>query len=196
MLVWVNGPFGVGKTQVAHELARRLPNGFVSDPEQLGFALRRMLPPPIRGNFQRLPLWRSTCRDLLSDILDRYDGVVVAPMTLLCPAYRADIVDAIAERGHQVAHFTLLASVDTIRRRHRSRGQSWRHFATNQVQADLDTLSAPEFAHHIPTDNRRIPDIAAEIARQANLALTPTTDGPLTRRARQLAVTLRHIRFD
>lgn len=89
-----------------------------------------------------------------------------------------------------------LASAATIRRRHRSRGQSWRRFATAQVQADLDTLSAPEFAHHIRTDARRIPDIAEDIAHHANLTLTPATSGPLTRHARQLAVTLRHIRFD
>lgn len=196
VLVWVNGPFGVGKTQVAHELARRLPNGFVSNPEQLGFGLRRMLPPPIRGNFQHLPLWRTTCRDLLSDILDRFDGVVIAPMTVLSPAYRAEIIDGLTDRGHQVAHVTLLASANTIRRRHRSRGQSWRHFATDQVQADLDTLSAPEFAHHIRTDARHIPDIAEDIAHQANLTLAPATGGPLTRQARQFAVTLRHIRFD
>jgi deoxyadenosine/deoxycytidine kinase len=34
MLIWLNGPFGVGKTQTAHELSRRLPTSVVCDPEQ------------------------------------------------------------------------------------------------------------------------------------------------------------------
>jgi tRNA A37 N6-isopentenylltransferase MiaA len=33
MLLWLNGPFGGGKTQTAHELQRRLPGSIVCDPE-------------------------------------------------------------------------------------------------------------------------------------------------------------------
>jgi tRNA A37 N6-isopentenylltransferase MiaA len=32
MLVWLNGPFGGGKTQTAYELHRRLPGSVVCDP--------------------------------------------------------------------------------------------------------------------------------------------------------------------
>ena len=51
MLVWINGPFGGGKTATADELHRRLPGSAVCDPEHVGFGMRRMLPPPLRGNF-------------------------------------------------------------------------------------------------------------------------------------------------
>ena len=44
MLVWINGPFGGGKTATAYELERRLPGSVVCDPEHLGFGLRRMIP--------------------------------------------------------------------------------------------------------------------------------------------------------
>ncbi|MGS2645429.1 hypothetical protein [Streptosporangium sp. LJ11] len=37
MLLWINGPFGGGKTQTAHELRRRLPGSVVCDPEHVGF---------------------------------------------------------------------------------------------------------------------------------------------------------------
>ena len=40
----LNGAFGVGKTQTAHELQRRLRVGHVADPELLGFATHKMLP--------------------------------------------------------------------------------------------------------------------------------------------------------
>jgi hypothetical protein len=33
MLLWINGPFGGGKTATAHELNRRLPGSAVCDPE-------------------------------------------------------------------------------------------------------------------------------------------------------------------
>ena len=52
MLIWINGPFGGGKTVTAYELRRRLPGSVVCDPEHVGFGLRRMLPPPLRGDFR------------------------------------------------------------------------------------------------------------------------------------------------
>ncbi|MFB4279186.1 MULTISPECIES: hypothetical protein [unclassified Nonomuraea] len=42
MLVWINGPFGGGKTHTAHELHRRLPSSVVCDPEHVGFGLQQV----------------------------------------------------------------------------------------------------------------------------------------------------------
>jgi hypothetical protein len=58
VLIWVNGPFGGGKTQVAHELQRRVPGSVVCDPEHVGFGLHRMTPPGLRGDFQPERLMR------------------------------------------------------------------------------------------------------------------------------------------
>jgi hypothetical protein len=70
MLVWINGPFGGGKTQTAYELQRRLARSVVCDPEHLGFGLRRMMPAQIRGNFQDLPAWRRGVIEVLDLVLD------------------------------------------------------------------------------------------------------------------------------
>jgi hypothetical protein len=59
MLVWINGPFGGGKTQTAYGMQRRLARSVVCDPEHAGFGLRRMMPPHLRGNFQDLTAWRQ-----------------------------------------------------------------------------------------------------------------------------------------
>jgi hypothetical protein len=59
VLIWINGPFGGGKTATASELHRRVPGSVICDPEHLGFGLHRMLPPPMRADFQDLPAWRS-----------------------------------------------------------------------------------------------------------------------------------------
>ena len=54
ILLWINGPFGGGKTQTAYELHRRLQGSLVCDPEHVGYGLHRMLPPTLRGDFQDL----------------------------------------------------------------------------------------------------------------------------------------------
>ena len=62
MLLWINGPFGGGKTHTAHEIHRRLAGSVVCDPEHLGIGLRRMTPRPLRGNYQDIPAWRQGTR--------------------------------------------------------------------------------------------------------------------------------------
>lgn len=86
MLLWINGPFGGGKTQTAHEIQRRLPGSVVCDPEHAGFGLRRMLPPELRGDFQDLRSWRQGVVEVLDLALSKQDGVVIAPMTVTNPS--------------------------------------------------------------------------------------------------------------
>ncbi|MFI6044127.1 hypothetical protein ACIA8C_21030 [Nocardia sp. NPDC051321] len=77
MLVWINGPFGGGKTQTAYELHRRLPDSFVCDPEEVGFGLHRMMPSWLRGDFQSYPSWRQGVFEVLDQVLRRHtDGRV------------------------------------------------------------------------------------------------------------------------
>jgi adenylylsulfate kinase-like enzyme len=58
VLLWINGPFGGGKTAAAYELRRRVDQSIVCDPEHLGYGLHRMLPPELRTDFQSLAAWR------------------------------------------------------------------------------------------------------------------------------------------
>src|SRR3954463_10089713 len=86
-LIWLNGPFGGGKTQTAQELYRRLPGSVVCDPEHPGFGLRRMLPPSLRGDFQDLASWRAGVVEVLDLALRKHNGPVIAPMTVINPDY-------------------------------------------------------------------------------------------------------------
>ncbi|MBW4478948.1 MAG: AAA family ATPase [Tolypothrix brevis GSE-NOS-MK-07-07A] len=56
MIIWLNGAFGVGKTQTAFELHSRIPGSFVFDPEQIGFSLRKITPSEMRKDFQDHPI--------------------------------------------------------------------------------------------------------------------------------------------
>lgn len=210
MLLWINGPFGGGKTQTAHELARRLPGSIVSDPEHAGFGLHRMLPPSLRGDFQDLPAWRQGVYDVLDRLLSERHGTVVVPMTVVEPEYFRETVGRLRARGHDVRHFALLADRATVLRRLRERGlgrlaQSVRgkdaplrreSFAVGKLDLCLERLRGPEFAEHLWTDRITVPQVADRIALSAGLRLAPDTDGPLRGRLRRAVISLRHIRLD
>jgi hypothetical protein len=74
MLIWINGPFGVGKTATAYELNRRLPGSAVCDPAHVGFGMRRMLPPSLRGNFQDILAWRVVAIFIAVFLIGRSHG--------------------------------------------------------------------------------------------------------------------------
>ncbi|MFH9735656.1 AAA family ATPase [Streptomyces sp. NPDC017260] len=210
MLLWINGPFGGGKTQTAHEIRRRLPGSVVCDPEHVGFGLRRTLPPELRADFRDLAAWRQGVVEVLDLALAKHDGVVIAPMTVTDPGHFAETVGRLRERGHDVRHFTLLAERETVLRRLHARGfghvlryvagkdaglrrESW---AVGQLDHCLERLGRPEFAEHLWTDHATVPKTADRIAVLAGLTLMPNNEGTLRTRLRQAGVGLRHIRFD
>ncbi|MGW6461725.1 AAA family ATPase [Streptomyces sp. NPDC055078] len=199
MLLWINGPFGGGKTQTAFELYRRLPGSFVSDPERVGFGLHGMTPKQLRGDFQDHPAWRQGVFEALDFTLGRYDGVVIAPMTLVEPAYFDETVGRLRESGHEVRHFTLLAERGTVLRRLSERGLGTglkrESFAVERLDGYLERLGDERFAEHIHTDRLSVPQVADRIAASAGLRLLPNTDGPVRHRLRKAWTGLRHIRI-
>ncbi|MET9488617.1 AAA family ATPase [Nocardia sp. NPDC006630] len=198
MLLWINGPFGGGKTQTAHELLRRLPGSVICDPEMVGFGLHRTMPKQLREDFQNLPAWRQGVFEVLDIVLRKHIGPVIAPMTVVEPAYFAETVGRLREKGHDVRHFTLLAERETVLRRLRERslfGLRHESFAVGQVDRCLNNLREPEFAEHIHTDSIDIADVADRIAASSGLSLLPDADGPVRTRLRRALVGVKHIRF-
>ncbi|MEV0342357.1 AAA family ATPase [Nocardia sp. NPDC050713] len=210
MLVWINGPFGGGKTQTAHELARRVPGAVLCDPEHVGFGLHRMAPPDLRADFQDFASWRHGVREVLELALTRHGGPVFAPMTVVEPKYLAEILDPLRERGHEVHHFALLAQREVVLRRLRERGFGhlaqkltgrdaplWREsWAVSKLDLCLERLVGPEFAMQIWTDEMTVPEVADRIGAAVGLSLRPNTDSELRGALRRAWVGVRHIRFD
>ncbi|WP_069161734.1 AAA family ATPase [Nocardia altamirensis] len=210
MLLWINGPFGGGKTQTAFELHRRLPGSVVCDPEQVGFGLHRMMPAALRADFQDYPSWRQGVFEVLDHVLHQHDGVVIAPMTVADPRYFAETVGRLRESGHDVRHFALLAERDTVLNRLRDRGLGIapflravgqgdillrrEQFAVDKLDYCLEQLSKPEFAEHIWTDTTAVAAVANRIAATAGVTLSTNTDSQLLSRLRRIAVTVRHAR--
>ncbi|MCD0483537.1 AAA family ATPase [Streptacidiphilus sp. ASG 303] len=210
MLLWINGPFGGGKTQTAHEIQRRLPGSVICDPEHVGFGLHRMTPPSLRGDFQDLPAWRQGVYEVLDRALNGHDGVVVVPMTVVEPSYLDETAGRLRERGHDVRHFALLADRETVLRRLRERGLGHllrsaagkdaplrrESFALSRLDLCLERLHGPEFAEHLATDHLTVPQVADRIAARCGLTLTANTDSALRGRLRRTWTSARHIRFD
>jgi AAA domain len=185
MLLWINGPFGGGKSHTARELHSRLPGSLICDPEELGFGLQRMLPARLRGDFQDFPAWRQGVWEVLDLVLSSCDGPVIVPMTLVEPAYFAEVIGRLTDAGHDVRHFALLADARVIERRlrvravahaiQRLRGQDaplFREtFAMRRLGLCLSRLSQPGFATQLRTDHLSVPQVAEVIAASAGLEL-------------------------
>jgi AAA domain-containing protein len=202
VLIWINGAFGAGKTQTAHELHRRLPNGHVADPELLGFALHKM-PPTQRTDFQDLPQWRVAVIATLQQIEATHNGPVIVPMSIVRDDYFDEIVGGLRARGIEVRHYALTATPQTLRRRLRQRSayvigrvlgrdQTW---AIQQIERCVAILAADRYASHVPTDDATIDEVVESIAHDADLTLTAPRLSRPRYQLRRLAVGVRHIRL-
>ena len=164
MLIWINGPFGVGKTSVARRLVSMIQRAHLFDPEQIGFMLRKVWPERA-ADFQDLPIWRELTLRALAGAAAASDRSILVPMSLSNRDYFREIVDGLRAEGVDVRHFTLMAPVPTVRRRNRLRliGPSSRRWALDRVEPCLARLADPEFAVHIDADRRSAEAIAREI---------------------------------
>jgi hypothetical protein len=167
MIIWLNGAFGAGKTSVARRIVSLRPEATLFDPEQIGFLLRRLL--PVVGDFQDVPLWRELTVRLLREAEASTKGPVVVPMTLVDPAYFAEVVGGLRASGIALRHVTLVASPATLRRRLRWRldWPSSRRWARARAEACAAALALPIFADHVDTEGRSVADIAADILARA-----------------------------
>lgn len=179
MLVWINGAFGSGKTLIAYELKRRLRDAQVSDPELLGFALHRMLPANVRGDFQDLPQWRTGVLSTLRLAVAGYHGHVIVPMSIIHNDYFDEIIGGLRSSGVEVRHYTLSATTDTLHRRLRRRSayllgkalgrdETW---AIQQIERCATALADERYATHVETDRLTPDEIVEFIANDAGLEL-------------------------
>ncbi|MFF4583724.1 AAA family ATPase [Streptomyces sp. NPDC001373] len=120
MIIWLNGPFGGGKTTTARLLHQQLPTSLITDPEEVGFLLRKSIGdhPTRQKDFQDYPAWRTLVAGVCTELeRQTQGGPIIAPMTLLRREYAEEIFDALAKAGVEVDHLLLHADSDTIQAR-------------------------------------------------------------------------------
>ena len=166
MLIWINGAFGVGKTSVAKELARAMPEAMEFDPEQIGFMLRRMIAARDRpADFQDLKLWRELVVQVAAGWMRQFGRPLLMPMTVVNPVYLDEIMLGLRDAGVEVHHFTLLASRRVLRSRLLKRWSSPQSkvWTMGRIDECVAAFSNSRFGTHVDTDGRTIGEIATEI---------------------------------
>jgi thymidylate kinase len=117
VIIWINGAFGAGKTTLAEELHRRLPEAMPFDPEYVGYLLTRWVPAADSGDFQDLPLWRRLTAEFAIGMSAEYGLPLIVPMTLANHGYREEIFGLVSQAGIPVLHVFLDVPADELRRR-------------------------------------------------------------------------------
>jgi len=90
MILFINGPFGMGKTSVARVLVQKMPHSMLDDPEVVGVVLHRILGPFGKAeDFQDYALWRPLVVGGVRLLRKVSPRTLVIPMTV----WRRDLFD-------------------------------------------------------------------------------------------------------
>jgi predicted kinase len=144
VIIWLNGAFGAGKTTLAAELHRRLPDAVVYDPEEVGLMLWKWVPP--NGDFQHLPSWRELVVATAVSLRRHHADTLIVPMSLIRDAYRAEILGGLADAGEEVLPVFLEAGASVLRERLDARvthpGGTWEQGARKVGMTGVDEMVA------------------------------------------------------
>ncbi|MFJ2111928.1 AAA family ATPase [Streptomyces sp. NPDC087850] len=116
MIVWLNGPFGGGKSTLASGLHEALTGSVVADPEYVGSLLRQsMAGHALRvRDYQDYPAWRRLTVQLITELHQLTGNTVIVPMTLLKRAYADEILGPLAELGTELRHLVLHVDAERL----------------------------------------------------------------------------------
>jgi len=178
VIIWINGGFGAGKTTLAEELHRRLPDAVVYDPEDVGLMLWKWMRP--NGDFQHLPSWRELVVATALSLRRHHAETLIVPMSLIRDAYRAEILGGLAHAGEEVLHVFLEADAGVLRERVNARAgipansaanQSAREWALSRVDAGVAAATRQPTGTLLLRSDRLTPaELADEVLAAAGLS--------------------------
>ena len=183
VIIWINGAFGAGKTALAEELHRRLPDAVLYNPEDVGLMLWKQMRP--NGDFQHLPSWRELVVATALSLRRHHADTLIVPMSLIRDAYRAEILGGLADAGEEVLHVFLEADACVLRERLNARvthpGRQWDQAASEFGMTGVDEMAAaaarqPAGTLMLRSDRLTPAELADEV-----LARSRADSGPLSR---------------
>ncbi len=194
MIIWLNGAFGAGKTQTAHELKRRIPNSMIYDPEQVGYFINKNIPKELtKGDFQHHEIWREINFKTLKYIHSHFNGTIIIPMTVVNPQYYEEIIGRLKDEGINVQHFVLWASRETIKKRLKSRFEKKNSWPEQQIERCLKGLAHPIFEGHIDTNDLTTEQVAETIALALHIQLLPDKRSAFQKRWERFVMRVKRI---
>ena len=193
VIIWINGGFGAGKTTLAEELHRRLPDAMVYDPEDVGLMLWKWMPP--NGDFQHLPSWRDLVVATALALRRHHADTLIVPMSLIRDPYRAEILGGLADAGEQVLHVFLETGAGILRERLNARVTDPKYTEWDRAARELGLPGVDEMVAAaarqpggtllLRSDRLTPPELADEVLARAGLRQAHG-DGKRTRQARSL----------
>jgi predicted kinase len=166
MILFINGPFGVGKTTVARILVEKTPDAMLYDPEVIGSVLQRILRPFKKvDDFQDYALWRRLVVVAARLLRTTSARTLVIPMTVWRRDYFDPIVAGLRRVDPELWCFRLTASERELTRRISSDAEDagaygWR---TSHVEVCLGASRDPAFGVEVPTDGLTSAEVAGRI---------------------------------
>lgn len=166
MIVFVNGPFGVGKTTVAKLLVQKVPDAMLYDPEVIGAVLKRVAGPFKKvDDFQDYTLWRTLVVGGVRLLKKASARTLIIPMTVWRRDYFDRIIGGLRRVDGDLACFRLTASRDVLMDRISSdtedrEARAWR---ATHVEVCMKALRDPAFGTEIRTDGRTPAAVADRI---------------------------------
>lgn len=120
MIVWLNGPFGVGKTTTSRLLQERA--GWpVFDPEHVGYLVGGHFRDIDHDDFQDLPPWRALVPKVADELLrHRGTDLLLAVQTVVREDYWSELAGGFAALGHTMFHVVLDCDATVLRDRIRA----------------------------------------------------------------------------
>jgi gluconate kinase len=190
VIIWINGGFGAGKTTLAEELHRRLPDAIVYNPEDVGLMLWKQMRP--NGDFQHLPSWRELVVATALSLRRHHAETLIVPMSLIRDAYRVEILGGLADAGEEVLHVFLEVDASVLRERLNARvterDREWDQAAREFGMTGVDEMVAaaarqPDGTLMLRSDRLAPAELADEVLARADLRQVHE-DGKRMRQAR------------
>lgn len=164
MILWINGPYGVGKSSLAEELRKKIEHSFIFDAERIGDAVRENYPQEFfKETFEEFPLWHEMCYRLLKDLSMVYSGCVLVPMTLKFPESNMSIIQRLRDAGVKITHIILESGYDTIRERILSRGEDEDCWCIQQIQKCIDSQKSFPCDYRVVSDGVNVESLAEKV---------------------------------
>jgi len=167
VIIWLNGPFGGGKTTVARELCDRDESFVLFDPEAVGQMLRHALDVrrPVH-DFQDWPAWRTLVVSTAIELVAALECDLVVPQSVFARAYWNELNTGFASAELAVHAFTFRVDPEEHERRIRHDADlpdaaEWRLSRIPDFQKALSWLEEETTA--IDTTSRTPAEIASLI---------------------------------
>ena len=166
MIIWISGPYGVGKSTLAEAMVEKMENAMIFDAELMGDAVRGNYPDdPYGFIYEDYPLWGEFCCKLLTDIHDAFRRDILVPMTLLRSASYDAIIRKLHDNGVETHLVILEASYDSVHDRILARGEEEGCWCMENIALAREGCSALP-GIHIDTDGVDVPELAEQVLRK------------------------------